>query len=150
MFHRILVANDGSENGYLAVERAIDIAKKFKAELHMIIIEEFPIYAPEGDMIAWVDEMHQQCINVITKSCNIAKRRRVKIEPHLVQGFPVTTISEFTETYNFDLLVVGFLKHSACYRWFVGSTTDGLVDHVPCSVLVVKQPSDDGLTREAE
>jgi nucleotide-binding universal stress UspA family protein len=135
---RILVANDGSDGGYLALDRAIEVAKKYKAELHMIIIEEFPIYAADMEVGAWIDSLHENCLEVVQKSLQVAKKKRITLEPHLVKGFPVSTISEFTEQYNFDLLVVGFMKHSAFYRWFVGSTTDGMVNYVPCSVLVVK------------
>jgi nucleotide-binding universal stress UspA family protein len=57
---------------------------------------------------------------------------------HLLSGHPVTTIVEFVRSTNFDLLVVGFMGHSALYNRIIGSTTDRLVDHAPCAVLVVK------------
>lgn len=138
MIQRILVANDGSDSGYLAFEKAIEIAKKFKAELHMIIVEEFPLYGDMEATIIVLDDLHKQCVSVIERCRAIAKAKRVKLTDHLVQGFPVETISEFAPEYNFDLLVVGFMKHSTFYKWFMGSTIDGLVDHVPCSILVVK------------
>ena len=50
----------------------------------------------------------------------------------------VPTIVEFVRTHDYDLLVVGFMGHSALYNRLIGSTTDRLVDHAPCAVLVVK------------
>lgn len=138
MFQKILVANDGSTDGYLALETAIGMAKKFKAKLEMIICEEFPIYANDVELLAWMDQQHVQSLECIAKSKQIAKSKRINLETYLFQGVPVTTISDFVEKNDVDLLVLGFVKHSAFYRWFVGSTTDGLVEDVPCHVLVVK------------
>ena len=36
------------------------------------------------------------------------------------------------------LLVIGFMGHSRLYNAVIGGTSDRLVDHSPCAVLVVK------------
>jgi nucleotide-binding universal stress UspA family protein len=41
-------------------------------------------------------------------------------------------------TAKFDLLIVGFMGHSALYNRLIGSTTDRLVELAPCKILVVK------------
>ena len=41
-------------------------------------------------------------------------------------------------TQRFDLLVVGYMGHSALYNRIIGSTTDRLVELAACHVLVVK------------
>jgi hypothetical protein len=38
---------------------------------------------------------------------------------------------------KFDLLVVGYMGHSALYNRIIGSTTDRLVELAPCAVQVV-------------
>lgn len=46
MFKKILIANDGSAGARLALKVAIDLAKKYNAELHSISVEEgVPHYA---------------------------------------------------------------------------------------------------------
>ena len=40
MFHKILIANDGSEGAGRALSAAIKLAKLLDAELHMISVEE--------------------------------------------------------------------------------------------------------------
>src|SRR3972149_6335754 len=46
MFKKILIANDGSAGAKHALEVAIDLAKRYNAELHSISIEEgVPHYA---------------------------------------------------------------------------------------------------------
>ena len=48
------------------------------------------------------------------------------------------TIVELVEREGFDLLLVGFMGHSAIYNRLIGSTTDRLVELAPCPVLVAK------------
>ena len=62
----------------------------------------------------------------------------VLIEPHIVAGHPVPAIVEFVERNGFDLLVIGYMGHSAIYKGLIGSTTDRLVELGLCHVLVVK------------
>jgi nucleotide-binding universal stress UspA family protein len=59
-------------------------------------------------------------------------------EGRRVAGHAVPTIVELVEREAFDLLVVGFMGHSAIYNRLIGSTTDRLVELAPCPVLVVK------------
>jgi len=45
---------------------------------------------------------------------------------------------EFIKQNGFDLLVIGFMGHSAVYDRVMGSTCQSLVRLAPCAVLVVK------------
>jgi nucleotide-binding universal stress UspA family protein len=67
-----------------------------------------------------------------------AKVARVKLETHVIAGHAVSSVVEFVERERFDVLVVGFMGHSALYNRLIGSTTDRLVELAPCQVLVVK------------
>src|SRR6266446_5942582 len=75
---------------------------------------------------------------IILTSRKQAKSARVKLEAHVIPGHAVSSIVEFVEREKFDLLVIGFMGHSALYNRLIGSTTDRLVELAPCKVLVVK------------
>ena len=62
----------------------------------------------------------------------------MKLTTNVVAGHAVKTIVDFVERERFDLLVVGYMGHSALYNRLIGSTTDRLVELAPCAVLVVK------------
>src|SRR5260370_21739575 len=49
MFRKILVANDGSPGAFAALQGAIDLAVTYRAELHMISVEEIPHLAATID-----------------------------------------------------------------------------------------------------
>jgi nucleotide-binding universal stress UspA family protein len=139
MYRRILIAHDGSDGAFRALEAAIDIAKRYKAELHMISVEELPRFPGTIDeVIEEKDEANHRFEGVIAEARARAKARRVKIEAHVVAGHVVPAIVEFLAKNRFDLLVVGFMGHTALYNRIIGSTTDRLVELAPCPVLVIK------------
>jgi nucleotide-binding universal stress UspA family protein len=139
MFTKILAANDGSAGAFAALQAAIDLAGKYGAELHMISVAEIPHRAETIDEVEGErEEAAHRLARVVERSRQLAAGQGLSLEPHLVPGHPVSSIVEFVLAHDFDLLVVGFMGHSALYNRLIGSTTDRLVDHAPCAVLVVK------------
>jgi|SRR5882724_648137 len=139
MYKKILIANDGSEGAAAALTTAIALAKRLQSSLHMICVEEMPQFPTSVDEIEEVkrEESHRFG-RVVSHACAQAKTHRVKLESHVVAGHAVSRIVEFLENDGFDLLVIGFMGHSALYNRLIGSTTDRLVELAPCQVLVVK------------
>jgi len=139
MFRKILAANDGSAGAGAALDVAIDLARACGAELHMICVEEIPRFAETIDEVEGEKESaEQRLLPAIQRSKERATQKGLSLEAHLISGHPVAAIVEFLRAADFDLLVVGFMGHSALYNRIIGSTTDRLVDHAPCAILVVK------------
>jgi len=139
MYKRILIANDGSAGAAKALTAAIALARTMQAELHMISVEELPRLP---DSIEEVVEERQAAGHrfkkVITRAQAEAKTQDVKLRAHVVAGHAVPSIVDFIERDGFDLLVIGYMGHSALYNRIIGGTTDRLVELAPCAVLVVK------------
>lgn len=57
-------------------------------------------------------------------------------------GSPDSRIVETAEEWNADLIVVGSHGYSRWERLLLGSVSDSVVHHAPCSVLVVRVPSE--------
>src|SRR5262249_26342426 len=139
MFRKVLVANDGSAGAGSALAVAIDLALKLGAELGMICVEGIPRFAEAIDEVEGEREAAgSRLLPVIDQAKERAAEKGLSLHVHLIAGHPVTTIIEFLRTTDYDLLVLGFMGHSALYNRIVGSTTDRLVAHPPCAVLVVK------------
>jgi nucleotide-binding universal stress UspA family protein len=139
MFRKILVASDGSAGASAALEVAIELAPKLGAELGMICIEEIPRFAETIDEVEGEREAAGERFRpVIDQAKHRAAQKGLSLNTYLVAGHPVASIVEFLRAADYDLLVLGFMGHSALYNRIVGSTTDRLVDHAPCAVLVVK------------
>ncbi len=117
MFHKILVANDGSEGAKRAVQVAVEVAKRHDAELHQLSVEEhLPHYAAT---VGEVVEAKQEAAEYFRKV--IKEAEFVALAHH-----------------GFDLLVIGFMGHSKVFGRIWGSTSQNLAKLSPCSVLIVK------------
>ena len=139
MYQNILIANDGSEGAAKALAVALKLAHRLKARLHMISVEEMArVPATIDEVVEDKLEQNHRFEEVIARAQLQAKAARVKLETHVVPGHAVPSIIEFIEREGFDLLVIGYMGHSALYNRLIGSTTDRLVELAPCHVLVVK------------
>lgn len=139
MHSRILLAQDGSEGAFKALAEAIDLAKQYGADLHTISVEEIPHYAGTvGEVIEEQDWENHRFQEAVQKSREMAAAAGIEIRPHIMVGHEVKTILEFIKAHEIDLLVVGFMGHSALYDRVMGSTCQSLVRLAPCSVMVVK------------
>ena len=140
MFEKILVAHDGSDGAQRAFDAAVELASRLNASLHMISVEEdLPRYA---ETMMEVDEEKEVEDTYFGELAAQAKRRAalhsVTLECSIVPGHEVRAIVDFATQGGFDLLVVGFLGHSAVYEHLWGGTSHNLTRMAHCSVLVVK------------
>ncbi len=140
MFKKILIANDGSDGAKHALQVAIDLAKKYNAELHSISVEEgVPHYAAT---IGEVEEFKKEANGYFQKINDEAKEevKKAGIDLHIkVQaGHEVETIVNYAKKEKFDLLVIGFMGHSKIFGRVWGSTSQNITKLAPCTVVVVK------------
>ena len=129
MYRKILVAHDGSPGALAALTAGLDLAARLAAEIHLISVT--PAF-PEQE------EGRRHFQPIIDRAKQLAAVKGLTLEAHLLPGHPAKVIADFVRDRGFDLLVVGFMGHSALYNSVIGSTTDRLVNHAPSAVLVVK------------
>lgn len=141
MFRKILNANDGSDNAFRALEMACDLAAKYAAELHMILVEEVPLL-PDTDMI---DEIEQKKAGQdklvrgeIKRAQLIAARHNVTIKFHVFTGHVVRTVVDFAGDNGFNLLVIGATGHAALYERMLGTRASRIAHLAQCPVLIVR------------
>lgn len=60
-------------------------------------------------------------------------------DPLVAEGHAVERILKAAESDESELIVVGARGISAVGRWLIGSTSDKVLSHAPCSVLLVRQ-----------
>jgi nucleotide-binding universal stress UspA family protein len=139
MFRKIVIANDGSQGATQALSFAIRLAKAHGSDLHMISVEELPQFpASVDEVIEEKADANQFFAAVLAQAKSQAEAQGTKLSTHIITGHAVRTIVEFVERERADLLVVGYMGHSALYNRLIGSTTDRLVELAPCAVLVIK------------
>ena len=140
MFHKILVAHDGSEGAQKAFLTALDLAVLYKSELHTISIIEVHSHfaATMGEVTEEREEDRKFYARVIEEARRMASERGIALQSEVRTGHEVETIIHFLRDRGFDLLVVGFMGHSKVFGRVWGGTSQNLTKVSPCSVLVVK------------
>jgi nucleotide-binding universal stress UspA family protein len=140
MYHRMLIAYDGSSGAEKALRAAILLAKEQGAELHMVAVEEgLPRYAATADEIDAVKEQKDAYYQRLCARAEAeAASAGMPITPHVLPGHPSTVIPEMGRRLGCDLVVVGFHGDSALHERIFGSTCRGIIFNSECSVLVVK------------
>jgi nucleotide-binding universal stress UspA family protein len=140
MFRKILLAHDGSDGSQKAFDKAVELATKLRAELHMISVEEdLPRHAQTMDEVREEKGVEDTYFGELTAlSRRRAAIRGINLKCSIVQGHEVKAIVDFVRQGGFDLLVVGFTGHSKIYDHLWGGTSQNLTRLASCSVLVIK------------
>jgi len=127
---KILVAIDGSESAEKAIEYAVQLAKKHKANVTLLNVQESKLFGLKPNVVREVGE------HVLSGAA--AKVKGLKLNIQLEYGNPAETIIEVAEKGNYDLTVVGSRGLSSVKRFFLGSVSDDIIHHAKCSVLIVR------------
>jgi len=139
VFTHIVVANDGSKGGFKALAMACDLAKRDGAALEMISVEVLPNFPASIDEIIEVkDAENHKFHDAQARARQIAAAKGVPLTTVVVAGHAAASIVAHLKATRADLLVVGFMGHSALYERIIGGTADRLVRLAPCPVMVVK------------
>jgi nucleotide-binding universal stress UspA family protein len=139
MLSNILIAHDGSDGAFKALTFALDLAHQLQLPLSMLMVEETPDFpASMDEVMEEKREFDFRFKPVAERAKQLAALKQVNLDVQVVSGHPVRTITEFVKEHGVDLLVVGFMGHSALYERIIGGTADRLVRLSPCTVTVVK------------
>ena len=139
MFQKILVAIDGSPASEKALTAAVDLTALCQADLTALGVAEVPeIVATVGE----AEELRRGTEGHLRKigeaAVEYARSRGVLLRSVVVRGHAADAIVRYAETEGISLVVVGQHGHSRIARFFLGSTTDRVSEHAPCSVMIVK------------
>ena len=130
MISKIVAGTDASPAATLAVEEAAALARASDAELVVLYVTP-PLDAREVFDPAGLTDAG-------THLAQLARRYdTVKVRTRYESGDPAETICDVAEEEGADVIVVGNRGTHGRRRWFLGSVPNAVVQHAPCSVLIV-------------
>jgi nucleotide-binding universal stress UspA family protein len=141
---RILLATDGSAN---SLHAASLIARwKHVESLSIDVLSVANVSAAQGpgefDLgVDFAKGIEQQAQTAASKTAEILKAAGLSVQVHVVDGHPAATIVEKSKELKTDLVVIGAQGHTLLARLLLGSVSDFVATHSPCSVLVVRDTS---------
>lgn len=156
MFKKILVALDRSEMGEQIFKQGLAFAKMTGATLlllHVLSSEEegspyvtvfsnFNYYPGIGDKTfefyqkQW-NNFNNEGIEMLQSLCSKANEQGVDTEFTQNFGSPGRTICDLAHNWGADLIVMGRRGHSGLTELFLGSVSNYVLHHAPCSVHIV-------------
>lgn len=139
MFQKIVAAVDGSPASEKALAAAVDLAAHYHADLTALSVAELPHV---GGTVGEIEELRQgteaHLRQIGEAAVAYARSRGVLLRSVVVRGHAADAIVRYAEAEKTDLVVLGQHGHSRIARFFLGSTTDRVSEHCPCTVMIVK------------
>jgi universal stress protein A len=132
----ILVPVDFSDCSKKALQYAVAFAKQFGAELNLLYVEEpYPIISDLGP----VDVQSLHDTEGELKALRNAVGNAVPATASVRTGIPHLVIAEAARDLKVDLIIISTHGRKGLQRMLLGSTTEKVVRHAPCPVLIVRE-----------
>ena len=149
---KILIATDGSEFSREAVEKAcrmLHMSEDTEIKIVCVYQQVLPFDAfPQS--IEYAEKLEQKELadakafveSAVALIKEYFPEPAVKIETEIKTGVPDQTILETAKAWKPNVIVVGSHGRGFWGRLTLGSVTDSIIHHAPCSVFVVRKTSE--------
>ena len=146
MFSKILVPIDGSPDSYRGLKYAVDIAKKYDAEITLLYVIEEPTYAytdVRGIMLPprYFTNMREQAEELLARRKRELTSKGVSAQTLLKRGSPSVQVLRASK--GFDLIVMGSRGQGRLKRLMLGSVSNSVVQQSKVPVLIVRPGEND-------
>lgn len=138
MIKRILVAFDGSEPAKKAYAFALDLAKQYGADLHVLAVARPPEFGDDVETEAVIENSKKHYQKVLAPLKVQAPSVGVRVKFEMVVGHPAEQIVRHAEQLKADVIVIGHRGHTFVERWRLGSISHRVLDYAGCPVVVVR------------
>jgi nucleotide-binding universal stress UspA family protein len=134
MFKRIVVGYDGSNHSKKALEMAIDIAKKYGAEVIAVTVVDIAT-STDPNIVKIAENAAQQ---IASEASERLSKEGITHRSIVRHGNPGEEIVKTSKENNADLIVVGSRGLSTLRRLILGSVSRSVINKSKIPVLVVK------------
>jgi universal stress protein A len=139
----ILVPLDFSPPSFQALHYAVAFARLFKAKVTLVHVVEpvaTPDFAASFPLAVENDKMMAAANNKLEGVVKAARIPRGTVEKLLVRfGRSFHEIADAARTRKADLIIISTHGYTGLKHALLGSTTERVVRHAPCPVLVLRQ-----------
>jgi len=150
---RVLLATDGSKRGSSATEMLKSIALGDGDEVKIVSVVDMAVplaidiyggYLPDSsDLEKAARENATKILDDTTATVKgIFEGKKIAINSEVLYGSPESRIVETAEKEGSDLIIIGSHGYNRWERLLLGSVSDSVIHHAPCSVLVVRAPAE--------
>ena len=157
MFEKILIAIGNSAESQIILGSGLTLAEKFGAKvllLHVMSPLTLTSFSPlVGGMFPSVNDMaieqytkewkesERQGLEQLQAYAAQAKERKIDVEISQNLGDAGRMICEVAKSWSADTIVMGRNQKSMLSEIWLGSTSNYVLHHAPCSTLVIQLPA---------
>lgn len=133
----IIVGTDFSKGSYVALELAVDIAKKIHADIQLIWVCR--------EKMLYTDDQNNYVRNLATqKMDDLCEKYQPQLEgttitPMIMQGKVAPMLAAQAEKVNATMIVIGTNGASGFEKYWMGSTAVRIVQEATCPVLSIRE-----------
>ena len=140
MFEQILLAVDGSEHALKAAKLAGDLARAVNATHLRIVIayDRIPPYLGEPNFQYVIDAGLREATDRLDKARNAAGKVPAEVHTEFIAGDPAEVIVNVAATRQCSVIVMGSRGLGRLAGLVLGSTSQKVVSHAPCPVLIAR------------
>lgn len=157
MFKKILAAIDASESSKQIFETALSLAQLNNAELMLLHVispldEGYPtlMFPGAADVYPTLyeeaiksykqqwQEFEQQNLDILRSLAREAQTAGVAVEVNQVTGDPGKNICNIARSWEAALIIIGRRGHKGLSELLLGSVSNYVLHHAPCSVLTLQ------------
>lgn len=140
MFENLLLAVDGSEHALRAACVAASLAQAMNSQTLRIVVAYDPIppYLGEPYLQNAINARLDEAQEVLKKAVQTVGNVPAEIQTEHLEGDAAETIIRVAETHGSDVIVMGSRGLGRLTGLLLGSTSQKVVSHAPCPVLIVR------------
>jgi len=138
---KILLATDGSKFSQAATQALISQCRPQGTEIRVLNVVDLPLMIPTLYASEFREESLKDGEEFVRKAEQPLTKAGYKVETAVEEGDPKSTIVEDAVRWHADLIVLGSHGRKGVDRFLMGSVSDAVARHAPCSVEVVRIPT---------
>jgi len=138
MISRVLLGYDGSPAAVDACDFAVDLARRYGAELHILAVARPPEFGTEVETEELIEQGKRHCAHLLKPLRARFGEGEPRTSFEIAVGHPAEQILLCAERWHADHIVVGRRGHTLFTRWLLGSVARQVIAHASCAVTVVR------------
>jgi len=144
-FNRILCCVDFSTNAENAFQTAVDLARKFESQLHLVhvlppvispLITDIDLVVPAESSTAMVEKLADQMNETYAQRISPPLDSVIKV----LEGHVSSEILHYIESERIDMVILGAYGLSGVELVLFGSVAKRIAHKATCSVMIVRNP----------
>lgn len=138
---KVLLATDGSKFSEAATQTIISLCRPEATEVKVLNVVDLPLLIPTLYAAEFRQESLKHGEEIVHQAEKPLTKAGYKVETKVEEGDPKATIVEDAARWHADLIVLGSHGRKGVDRFLMGSVSDAVARHAPCSVQVVRLPA---------